>query len=127
MAPRVTRRVNHFDSRSAEIEDVAAAEAPRLGTRLEVEALDDRLAPRREHRLGIAVELHERVERLDARQVGFVEVPRHVPVQEAARDVVLVAVTVEHAVGARALGRLARDQAQGRVDHHALVLPAHDE
>ncbi len=88
--------VQHADAHAAaEIEDVAVAERLRVGPRDEVELLDDSLAEGGLHRLGIAVDRHHGVERTDAGQIRFVQMPGHAGEEVVAGDVVLVAMAVE--------------------------------
>ena len=83
--------------------------------RREVEVLDDGPAPRRADRLGVAVEIEQRVERADRRRIGLVKPPGHAGVEIAACEVVLVAVAVQHGIDGRRAGA-ARDEAERWID-----------
>jgi len=122
----MARAVDHVQARAAQIEDVPVFEAEGIGAGREVKLLPNRLSKRAFDRLGKAVDRHHGVQRADAGLVEPVQVPGDPGKQVIARDVVLVAVAVQHPVH---LGRRPgpRQQAQRRIHDHPLLRAADEQ
>src|SRR5262249_26087515 len=121
------RRVDHAEPDAAtELEDVAVAKGRRIGTRREVELLDDDAPPRAIDGGVEAVDRHQAVERADAGHVGLVQVPRHVGKSAVSGDGTLVAVPVRPRCAPRRVEAALRGGNRG-IDAEGLVAPGDEQ
>ena len=124
VATGVAGQVHGLDGRAAaEVEDVTVGEAVGVGTGREAELLDDGRRERVVDRH--AVDVHQALQALHAREVLDVDVDPGIGERAVAGDVVLVAVAVDDGVdGDR---RAALDDRHRRVDEQRLGRAAHEQ